>query len=182
MKRKQFLLTTVTAIPALAFGQFAAPTSGTKKPFVVRSGKSRFGEPMKYQGIHPNDVVISKKDTENTLSVFAFTGYGKVGPSLHLHLHQDEIFNVVEGDYRFVVGDETMELSAGDTIFLPRTIPHTWIQLTDSGKLMYAVQPAGSLEEFFKEMNDLKKPLSETEAKQMYLKHGMKLVGPPLQL
>jgi len=182
MKRKQFLLTTITAIPTLAFGQFADPKSRTKNPFVVRSGKSRFGEPMKYKGVHPNDVIISKKDTENALSVFAFTGYSKVGPSLHLHFHQDEFFSVVEGNYRFVVGKETMQLWAGDTIFLPRNIPHTWIQLTETGKLLYAVQPAGSLEEFFKEMNGLKKPPTEEEAKQIHLKHGMKLVGPPLQL
>jgi quercetin dioxygenase-like cupin family protein len=127
-------------------------------------------------------VVISKKDTDNALSVFAFTGFAKIGPSLHLHFHQDEFFYVAEGSYRFVVGDETMELSAGDTIFLPRNIPHTWIQLTDKGKLLYAVQPAGTLEEFFKEMNDLKMPPTEEEAKQKHLKHGMKLVGPPLTL
>jgi quercetin 2,3-dioxygenase len=182
MKRKQFLVTTITAIPALAFGQFRGPESRTKKPFVVRSGKSRFGEPMKYKGVHLNDVVISKKDTGNAFSVFAFTGYAKVGPSLHLHFHQDEFFYVAEGNYRFVAGDETMELSAGDTIFLPRNIPHTWIQLTDNGKLLYAVQPAGTLEEFFQEMNDLKKPLTEEEAKQKHLKHGMKLLGPGLKL
>jgi hypothetical protein len=38
------------------------------------------------------------------------------------------------------------------------------------------------LEEFFKEMNDLKMPPTEEEAKQKHLKHGMKLVGPPLTL
>lgn len=182
MKRKHFLLTTATAIPALAFGHFPSSKNNSAKPFIVRSGKSRFGEPTKFIGVHLNNVVISKKDTENALSVFAFTGYDKVGPSLHLHLHQDEFFHVVEGRYRFVVGDETSELSAGDTIFLPRNIPHTWIQLTDMGKLLYAVQPAGSLEEFFTEMNALKKPPTEEEAKQMHLKHGMKMVGPPLQL
>lgn len=182
MKRKQFLINTITAIPALAFGQFASAIGRTKKPFVIRSGKSRFGEPMKYKGVHPNNVVISKKDTDNALSVFAFTGYAKIGPSLHLHLHQDEFFHVVDGSYRFVVGEETMELNAGDTIFVPRNIPHTWIQLSDKGNLLYAVQPSGTLEEFFKEMNDLKKPPTEKEVKQMHLKHGMKLIGPPLKL
>lgn len=182
MQRKQFLLTTVTALPALAFGQISELKSRAKKPFVVRSGQSRYGEPMKYKGVHPNDVVISKKDTGNSLSVFAFTGYARVGPSLHLHFHQDEFFYVVEGNYRFVAGDETMELTAGDTIFLPRNIPHTWIQLTDNGKLLYAVQPAGTMEEFFREMNEVQQPLTAAEAAQRHLKHGMKMVGPPLQL
>ncbi len=182
MKRKQFLLTTVTALPALAVAQFTDFSRRETKPFVIRSGMNRLGEPMKYKGIHLNNVVISKKDTGNSLSVFTFIGFDKIGPSLHMHFHQDEFFQVVEGKYRFVAGEETMELNEGDTVFLPRNIPHTWLQLTNNGKLLYAVQPAGTLEEFFKELNDLKKPPTEEEAKQIHLKHGMRLVGPPLQL
>ena len=182
MKRKQFLLTTLASLPALAFSQLKLKAAETGKPFVVRAGGSRFNEPMKYRGVHPNDIIISKKDTDDALSVFAYTGYAKIGPSLHMHFNQDEIFYVVEGNYRFVVGEETMELGTGDTIFLPRNIPHSWIQLTEKGKLMYAVQPAGSMEEFFKEMNELKKPPTEEEVKKIHLKHGMKIVGPPLTL
>jgi quercetin 2,3-dioxygenase len=102
-------------------------------------------------------------DTANNLSLFSYTGYAKIGPSYHLHLHQDEWFHVVEGKYRFVVGEETMELNARDTIFLPRKIAHSWIQLTDRGGLIYTVTPASTLEDFFKEMNELKKPPTEEE-------------------
>lgn len=182
MKRKQFLLTTLGAMPALAFSQFNFSGKNTNKPFVVRSGRSRLGDPMKYQGVHPNNVVISRKDTDNALSVFDYTGLDKIGPSLHMHMHQDEFFYVVEGKYRFVAGEETMELGSGDTIFLPRNVPHTWIQLTNRGRLLYAVQPAGTLEDFFIEMNELKKPPTEAEAKNMFEKHGMKLLGPSLNL
>jgi quercetin 2,3-dioxygenase len=182
MKRKQFLLTTLTVLPTLAFSNLIIEEKGTGKPFVVRSGGSRFDEPMKYRGVHPNDIIISRKDTGNELSVFAYTGYEKIGPSLHLHYKQDEIFYVVAGQYRFVVGQETMELNAGDTIFLPRGIPHSWIQTSDQGRLLYAVQPAGTLEDFFIEMNGLKVPPTEEESRAIHKKHGMKVVGPPLTL
>lgn len=182
MERKNFLATTLALLPLVAFPEINKKAFRTKKPFVVRSGDSRFGEHMRFKGVNLNDIVISKKDTDNALSVFAYTGYSKVGPSLHLHFNQDEIFYVSEGNYRFVVGEETMELNTGDTIFLPRNIPHTWIQLSDKGKLIYAVQPAGTLEEFFKEITELKKPPTSAEAQKFHLKHGMKLVGPPLTL
>lgn len=182
MKRKQFLLTTLTAMPALAFSQFTEGSNHADKPFVVRAGGNRLGKPLKYKGVHPNDILISRKDTDNALSVFVYSSTEKIGPSLHMHLHQDEFFYVVEGTYRFVVGEETLELNVGDTIFLPRKVPHTWIQLTDKGKLFYAVQPAGTLEDFFIELNDLKKPLTEEEAKAVHEKHGMKLLGPGLKL
>jgi quercetin 2,3-dioxygenase len=136
---------------------------------------------MKYMGKHPNDVIISRKDTGNAVSVFLFTGYGVVGTPLHIHPNQDEFFTVMEGRYRFVCGDLTSELNTGDTIFLPRNIPHQWLQLTENGKLLYAVNPAGELEDFFEKVANLKNPTQE-EIDNLALKHGMKHIGPPLSL
>jgi mannose-6-phosphate isomerase-like protein (cupin superfamily) len=182
MKRKQFVATILTSIPALAFAKTTNEPGSTGKPFVVRAGQARYGKPMLYRGKHPNNIVISKKDTGGAFSLFAYTGHDKIGPSTHMHLAQDEIFFVAEGNYRFAVGTETMELNAGDTIFLPRKVAHSWIQLTDKGQLVYAVHPAGTMEEFFIEMNELKAPPTEEEAKKIHLKHGMKLIGPGLKL
>ena len=182
MERKKFLATALAALPLLAFPQLKAISSNSTKPFVVKAGKSRTGKSMKYKGKHPNDIIISKNDTDGALSAFMFTGLDKVGPSLHVHYHQDEYFYVVEGRYRFVAGDEMLQLAKGDTIFLPRNIPHSWIQLTKNGKLFYAVSPAGTVEDFFKEMDGLKKPPTAEESQAIHLKHGMKVLGPGLKL
>ncbi|MET0465943.1 MAG: cupin domain-containing protein [Chitinophagaceae bacterium] len=183
MKRKKFLATAFSAIPMIALAKSGVNSlSSLKKPFIVRAGEARYGKPMFYKGKHPNNIVISKKDTGGAMSVFAYTGHDKIGPSTHLHLFQDEIFFVTEGTYRFLAGEETLELHAGDSIFLPRNVPHSWIQLTDKGQLIYAVHPSGTMEEFFIEMNEMKAPPTETEAKKIHLKHGMKLIGPGLSL
>jgi hypothetical protein len=47
---------------------------------------------------------------------------------------------------------------------------------------MLAVQPAGSLEEFFIQSCKLAKPPSPEEAEQQFAAHGMKVVGPPLNV
>ena len=183
MQRKDFLAKTLLAAPALAIAATAqARPSSTKEPFVVDAGKSRFGADNKFMGIHPNDLKISGKDTDGQLSVFDYTGYAKVGPALHIHFHQDEIFTVIEGTYRFVVGKETYLLTNGQTIFLPRGIPHTWIQLTDKGRLIYFLQPAGKMEEFFSYMGTVKQRLTDEEMARIHEAHGMKVVGPPLTL
>lgn len=182
MKRKQFLATTLTAIPALGFSNLLISKESNKKSFVVKAGAGRFGESFLYKGKNPNDIKISGKDTNNQLAVFEYIGYEKTGPSLHLHFNQDEIFYVAEGAYRFVVGDATEQLQAGDTIFLPRNVPHTWIQLSDKGKLVYFVQPAGKMEDFFRTMNKLTHPPSPEEVQKIHLAHDMKVVGPPLEL
>jgi quercetin dioxygenase-like cupin family protein len=185
MQRKEFLTRSALAIPALGFlpSAFAKTTGGTAaKPFVVDAGKSRFGEVVKFLGVHPNDLKISGKDTGGQLSVFEYIGSAQVGPMLHIHFNQDEIFTVTEGSYRFVAGDETHVLTAGQTIFLPRNIAHTWIQLTDSGRMIYFLQPAGKMEEFFNYMNNLKGRPSDEEMNRIHAAHDMKVVGPPLEL
>lgn len=185
MKRKQFLITSLLASPAIIFAKNnpnqIVQTSQTE-PFIVDAGKSRFGDVVKFLGVHPNDLKISAKDTGGQLSVFEYTGLGKVGPMLHIHFGQDEIFTVIEGEYRFVVGKDTHVLKAGQTIFLPRNIPHTWIQLTDKGKLIYFLQPAGKMEEFFTYMSSLKERPSPEELDRIHAEHQMKVVGPPLTL
>lgn len=81
-----------------------------------------------------------------------------------------------------MVGKETHVLKTGQTIFLPRGIPHTWIQLTDKGRLIYFLQPAGKMEEFFSYMGTVKQRLSDEEMARIHEAHGMKVVGPPLTL
>jgi quercetin dioxygenase-like cupin family protein len=183
MERRKFI---VTSAALAAFGSdlmaFPFENKEEKNGFLVKSGEARHGKHTPFRGINPNDLKISSQDSGGQLSVFEYTGVEKTGPSLHVHLKQDEIFYVVEGEYLFQLGDSQHELKAGDTIFLPRNIPHTWIQTSDKGKLVYFLQPAFKMEEFFQTMTALERPPSEEEAQRISLAHGIKNVGPPLIL
>jgi quercetin dioxygenase-like cupin family protein len=153
-----------------------------KNGFLVKSGEARFGRHTPYKGVNPNDLKISTKDTDGQMSLFEYIGIEKTGPPMHVHLEQDEVFYIVEGNYLFQVGDQQHKLTAGDTIFLPRNIPHTWIQTSKRGKLIYILQPAIKMEEFFLAMDDLGRPPSEEEVQKISLAHGIRNVGPPLTL
>lgn len=181
MQRRKFL--TVSSL-ALAMGTVSEGKAKSKltNSFIVKAKEARFGVHTPFMGVNPNDVKISGKDTNGQLAVFEYIGTQKVGPSLHIHFDQDEIFTVVEGEYLFQVGDKKDILKAGDTIFLPRQVPHTWIQLSDLGKLIYFLQPAGKMEEFFMTMSSLKEKPSAEEMDKIHAAHGMKVVGPPLSL
>jgi mannose-6-phosphate isomerase-like protein (cupin superfamily) len=181
MQRRNFIQATLAAMPVIATtGKLS--TFRNKKGFKVNAGKDRFDQPIKYRGVNPNDVKISSKDTDGQLTVLEYVGFEKIGPPLHLHFDQDEIFYVVEGEYLFQLDTERMTLKAGDTIFLPRAVPHTWLQLTDKGKLVYFLQPSGQMEEFFKKMNELQGPPTPELIQQIHQAHGMKVVGPPISL
>lgn len=47
---------------------------------------------MKFMDVHNNDVLISKNDTDDGMSVFLFKGKEGASTSLHIHLYQDEFF------------------------------------------------------------------------------------------
>ncbi len=183
MERKHFLSVTLAAIPALLLGNKAVaqkPTR-TKKAFIVKATESRYNEKTMLGGKSPNDIKISQKDTNGSLTVFEYTGNEKGGPPLHIHPHQDEIFFIVEGEYLFQVGDDKHNLKAGDTIFLPRGVPHAFAQLTATGKMFFLFQPSGKMEDFFRTIGKLTAQPTPAEGAKIFASHDMKIVGPPLQ-
>ncbi|MFC4262209.1 cupin domain-containing protein [Ferruginibacter yonginensis] len=183
MKRKQFLWSTAAAIPAVLFGKSMAGNLPPKRPnkgFVVKAGSSKTGNEVMLGGKNANNVKVASKDTNGDLAIFEYIGKEKGGPPLHVHPHQDEIFFVVAGTYLFQVGDEQHRLQAGDTIFLPRTVPHTFAQLSDTGHLYFMFQPAGKMEVFFEALGRLKAPPSAAEGAALFAQHDMKVVGAPL--
>lgn len=183
MQRRKFLATSAATIPAIAFGQtFAASGSRTTKSFVVKANESRFKENTLLFGINPNDIKVSSKDTDGKLTVFEYKGKEKSGPPLHIHLKQDEIFFIVEGEYKFKVGEEFHHLKPGDTIFLPRNVPHCFVQTTDNGKMFFMFQPSGKMEDFFRAIGALKGQPTPEQGAKIFADHEMKVVGPPLDI
>ncbi|WP_332369062.1 cupin domain-containing protein [Spirosoma telluris] len=118
MQRRKFLVSTLAVS---TFATQATPHNrlAPQKPFTVKAGDARFGVHTPYRGVNANDVKISGKDTNGQLAVFEYVGTEKVGPVLHVHHDQDEIFSIVDGEYLFQVGDEKFIVKAGDTVFAP---------------------------------------------------------------
>lgn len=181
MQRRKFLVSTL-AVSTFATQATSHNRLAPQKPFTVKAGDARFGVHTPYRGVNANDVKISGKDTNGQLAVFEYVGTEKVGPVLHVHHDQDEIFSIVDGEYLFQVGGEKFIVKAGDTVFAPRGIPHTWIQLSERGKQVYMVQPAGQLEDFFLKLTELKGPPTDELIQKMHKAHGMTVLGPPLTL
>jgi quercetin dioxygenase-like cupin family protein len=186
MKRNQFILSTLAAVPALVVAKLKSVASvRTGKGFKVNAGEARFGVHYKMKGVTQNtlDVKISGKDTENDVAVFEQTGLTpKGGPPLHIHPNQDEWFYVVEGNYVFQVGADTYQLKPGDTIFLPRNVPHAFVQLTEKGKMVVSYLPAGKMEDFFAVTDKWTSPPTKEEIATVFANHDMQVVGPPLKV
>lgn len=183
MKRSHFLFSMLTAIPTISWAKNYGKQA--EKGFVVRAGEGRTHGHIKLKGVNANilDLKVSGKDTEGALAIFEQTSLSQGrGTPLHVHFTQDEVFNIREGNYLFRVNEETYELHTGDTIFLPRNVPHAWTQKSASGKMNVLVQPAGKLEEFFIKMASLESEPDQATIAKIFADHEMAVVGPPLKI
>ncbi len=185
MKRRKFVFLTLAAYPFVALGKFRSRNMRDDKGFKVGVGEGRYHGHIQLKGVNSNilDVKVSGKDTDGDIAVFEQTSVSQGrGTPLHLHFEQDEIFYVLEGEYLFQSGDQKHLLKAGDTIFLPRMVPHAWTQASESGKMAVILQPAGKLEEFFLTLAEMEKDPTPEEMAKVFEDNGMKIVGPPLKL
>lgn len=154
-----------------------------EKAVFVPNGKNRFNEELMIWGIIPFQIKVSGKDTDGSLFSFEHAKMSKGGPPRHFHYEQDEWFYAIEGEFALEVGNEKFVLRPGDSLFAPRMIPHVWANTGDKpGTLLLAIQPAGSLEEFFMKSCAMTRPPTQQEAEQLFADHGMKVVGPPIAL
>lgn len=187
MKRNRFIiaLLSVAAAPILSFRQIKNVFQRKDKGFKIAAGEGRLHGHLKLKGINANmlDVKISGSDTDGDLALFEQTSLSQGrGTPLHVHPAQDEVFYVLEGAYRFKVGDDLFDLITGETIFLPRKVPHAWTQVSPKGKMLVVLQPAGRLENFFVTMSALDHEPTAKEVAKIFADNEMQIVGPPLKV
>jgi DNA-binding transcriptional MerR regulator/quercetin dioxygenase-like cupin family protein len=151
--------------------------------FSVAAGKDRFDEDIKLGG-EPMDCKVSARDTGGAMCVFEFTGAG--GGPRHLHRDQDEWIYVLEGEFTFEVGGRQFRLGPGESVFLPRNVTHAWAADPNrTGKVLDVYQPAGQMEDFFREIAKYKDEFVHEALRfdafhRFFQDHGMELTGPPL--
>jgi quercetin dioxygenase-like cupin family protein len=181
LNRRTFL---TSAAAAVAAGKLPIeqPAAARARAVVVRAGHDRTESPLKLLGVTPFDVKVSTEDSDGALVVFEHRDMGKGGPNRHLHFEQDEWFYPIKGEFLFEVGDETFRLRAGDSLFAPRRVPHRWACVSDPGTMAIALQPAGTIEHFFKTIGGLRSRPTSEQLAEIFAAHGMQILGPPFDL
>jgi mannose-6-phosphate isomerase-like protein (cupin superfamily) len=181
MKRRAFLksaaaLFPAAGVPSFAIGQAAtAPASG--EVHLVAAGQDRLGEPHS-RGYSSILFKVLPRETNGGLFIIEHAGLVKGGPPLHMHLHQEEWFYVMEGDVLFQIGDGRRQLRAGDSILGPRGVPHTFSSVGEKpGRMLIAFNPAGKMEEFLRATAIPNPPVQDAA---FFRRYEMELVGPPI--
>ncbi|GAB4025505.1 hypothetical protein GCM10028809_06640 [Spirosoma gilvum] len=149
---------------------------------MVGAGKDRFDKPITLLQGDTFFTKISTQDTNGDLFVFESTRLKEGGPSHHYHFNQDEWWYVLQGEFLIKVGETTYHAKAGDSVFGPRMVPHSFAKVGEGeAKLLMIFQPAGRMEEYFKKVSEgATKDLTEEQRIRLNEEFGVKQVGPPI--
>ena len=98
------------------------------RPFVVQPHE---GVTLQTPTAGSVTVKAATEQTHGSLTVLEFLIPPDDGPAMHRHLREDELWYVIEGDFRFKVGDAMLRASTGGLAFGPRGIPHAFQNVGD---------------------------------------------------
>jgi len=162
-------------------------TEPITKPYRVASGEGLADVWWKSGRI---TVKIDGNESGNAFSQIETDDPRGSGPPLHLHHHEDESFYVLEGEVTIQVGDERIDLGAGDFLFGPRGVPHAYIVRSERARMLVTASPAG-VEQFFVihgiPVTDAEPPTDPVmppmdEMVRLFAAYGCEILGPPLSL
>lgn len=94
-------------------------------------------------------IALDATATEGRITAVRSTMRGGAAAPVHVHENDDETIFMLSGSGVFWAGDDRWELKSGDTVFLPRRLPHTYLITSDEVELLTISNPAG-MEELFR--------------------------------
>ena len=146
---------------------------------VIRSGSREALKDIAQQ----HTFILTAPDTDGRFewveSVVDFGG----GPPTHIQYAAEEVFTVLEGEVKFKIDDELIDARPGDTLYVPRGVPHTFtnVHRDQPARLIGIYTPAG-LEAFLRMWHEVSAngvPDKSTRA-ELVTRYQMEPVGPPL--
>ena len=99
-------------------------------------------------------IIVSGSQTENKYSIIEITFPSGEESEIPLHKHGNEalVMHVIEGNFSFRYGKETIEGNKDTVLKFEKDISHSYRKIgKDQGKLLVTYTPAG-LENFFREL------------------------------
>jgi mannose-6-phosphate isomerase-like protein (cupin superfamily) len=148
---------------------------------VVKNGEGKHYKPSPTEDIY---FLVTGDDTDGAFDHFDIRVGHLDGFPLHIHLKQHETFHVIEGELRLQVGEDMIDAKAGDFIFIPMGVKHTYVNLKQEPARAVGILMPGGFQKFVEEMIQAR-PSPDSLPDRATLdtisaKYHQKQVGPPL--
>lgn len=88
-------------------------------------------------------IKLTAEDTGGALSIVEVTEPPRAEAPLHVHHREDETFCILEGSATLYVGDQTIEVAAGDVAFGPKDVPHRYVVGPEGCRMRFVCTPGG---------------------------------------
>lgn len=95
-------------------------------------------------------IKVTSEQTDGHYSMFEARNAAGGGVPPHRHRNDEEACYVLQGRYRFRLGDETLELGPGDVVHIPRPTIHAF-QALEPSRMLTVVSPGGFHERYFED-------------------------------
>ena len=89
------------------------------------------------------EIKASAAETGGQYTLVEITAPAGLQTPLHVHYRDDEGFYVLEGSVTIHVGDEAVELAAGQHAYGPRNIPHRFTVGPEGAHMIWVLTPGG---------------------------------------
>ncbi|MFC0105869.1 cupin domain-containing protein [Kibdelosporangium aridum] len=99
---------------------------------------------------------LTGADTKGAYSLFEYVvppGLG--GPPTHVHSREDELFICVQGKVTVELDGTAHVLGQGDSLLMPRGVPHVFYNPFDEETRIVAVVSPPGLENYYRELSEL---------------------------
>jgi mannose-6-phosphate isomerase-like protein (cupin superfamily) len=151
----------------------------TRRPVVRAMHQQRRFEIFGKEAATP---IIDSEEVDCGYAIWLHEADPGVSPPRHIHHREDEIFHILAGRLLLWCDGKTYEAGEGDTVCLPKGVPHTWLVTSAvPAKLLATVVPGG-LMSFFNQMARLGVGHDAlAESTRLMEEFGLEVVGPPLE-
>jgi quercetin dioxygenase-like cupin family protein len=120
-----------------------APTSTNRNPLVLAPGEGRSYPMGRLSAVFKADGAES--DGRYSISEWWLDPHTR-GPGIHSH-PEDDMFFMLEGTLRFLVGDEWSDVPAGSFVLVPGGVTHTFENHGDTRAGFLNISAPGDFEE-----------------------------------
>lgn len=123
-------------------------------------------------------IRVHSKDVDGAFTIIEVDAPPFSGPPLHYHKDREEIFEVLEGRFRFHVEGKEFEVGPGTSVVVPRNTVHGWVNLGPGRARLLGTFVPGGIDEFFPQIGQTP-PTGWTDLARQ---HDTWIVGAPLSV
>ena len=137
-------------------------------------------------------VRVSGSEGQDGLSILEHRAPHGDSPPLHIHRTEDEVFHILEGEFRLKIDEHEHRLGAGEILLTPKGVAHTYRVESAAGGRWLTITVRGDFERLVRalappaERLELPEPVGAPSAEAIQAltataaQYGIEIVGLPL--